>query len=185
MAKKQTRRQYVLALGAVGVAGLAGCSESDSADGTPTMATEPDPTDTVTNILQPTDTVGIVDGESVSTVEITVQRAPDNEDIDLSQTTVVWDDSTGSYNLTSESSSSGDGSFTVTSVEDDDESIAGDSTLNADGDRAMLTIDLTALGGALDAGASATVSLTTPSGGSTEIRLVVPENLSGQDTVGL
>jgi len=186
MEKNQTRRQYVLALGAVSAMGLAGCSERDpTSDGTRTIATESGPTDTVTNILQPASTVGIVDGERINTVEVTVQRAPDNGDIDLSQTSVEWNGPSGSYDLTSESVTGGDGSFAVTSVEDDDESIAERSTLNADGDQAMLTIDLTALGRALDAGVSATVGLTTPSGGSTEIRLVVPKKLSGQDTVGL
>ena len=185
MAKKQTRRQYVLALGAVGTAGLAGCAESDStAAETGTMATDSNPTDRTNNLI-PASTVGLVDGERVSTVETTVQRAAGDGDINLSQTSVEWDDPTGTYELTSESATGGDGSFTVTSAEDDDNSISESSTLNADGDRATLTIDLTTLGGALDAGASATMGLTTPSGGSTEIQLVVPETLSGQDTVNL
>ena len=185
MATKQTRRQYLLAMCAVGTAGLAGCSGDEPAEGTGTMATDSAPTGTVTNNLHPTRTVGIVDGERVSSVEVTVRRADGDGDINLGQTSVEWDDPTGTYELTSESATGGDGSFTVTSVEDDDGSISESSALNADGDRATLTIDLTALGGALDAGASVTMGLTTPSGGSTEIQLVVPKSLSGQDTVNL
>lgn len=194
MTCKQTRRRYLLAVGAVGTAALAGCSESDSAsdetatDGTATdgTATETTGADSdVTNRLAVINTVGSVDGDSISSVEVTVGRGPESGETDLSQTTISWVGSSGSYTLTSESSGTGDANFSVAAVQDEDGSIEDDGVLNDDADRAMVTIDLDAFGATLEEGSTATAQLTTPSGGSTELRIVVPETLSGQDAVSL
>lgn len=138
----------------------------------------------VTNRLEVVSTVGNVDGDSISSVELTVGRAPGSGDVDLRRTTMRWIDSTGTYDLTSESEASSDEAFSVTAIQDDDSSISTNGTLNADSDRAMLTVDLSSLGGGFDEGDTATVQFETAAGGTTEVRLVIPETVTG-DAVAL
>lgn len=148
-------------------------------------STDSEDTSQETNQLNVVGTVGTVDGDTISSVEMTVGRAPGAGDIDLSQTTIAWVATSGSYDLTIESSTSDEESFSVTTVLDEDGSIEDDTTLNDDSDRANIVIDLAAFGASLEEGSTATAQLTTASGGTTEVRLVVPETLSGSEAVSL
>jgi len=159
-------------------------------------AIEPDSTeegtDEVTNRLQEVSSVGTdITDSTIGRVEIVVKKAPGAGDIDLSTTTVQFVHASGSTDLTF-GAVGGNGSateFGVQSIQDEGErSLVGDSpTLDDPADRAAVVLD-TSVGavtdGSLGEGDTATVRLTTASGGATEIRLVVPETISG-DAVAL
>jgi len=142
--------------------------------------------DQVTNRLDVVNTVGTVTGSgTIDTVEITVKRAPGAGNIDLGQTIAQWVDSGGSYDFTY----TGTPGFTVNTVQenDNDNSITESQVLNDPADRATLVFTLG--GGSepseLAEGGGATLRLNTQSGGTTEIRLVVPETLSSDSAVSL
>ncbi|WP_135305680.1 archaellin/type IV pilin N-terminal domain-containing protein [Haloarcula amylovorans] len=146
--------------------------------------------DQVTNRLEVVNTVGTsIDSSTkeVGTVEITVKKAPGAANIDIGSTIAQWVDSSGSYDLTQAASTS-DSAFSVSTVQDDDSSITDSQVLNDPSDRATLTFDASALdtgGNGLGEGATATIQLNTQSGGTTTVRLVVPETLSGNSAVTL
>ena len=161
-------------------------------------ANEPDSTgdstdDQMTNRLQEVSSIGRdVSGETVGRVDIIVKKAPGANDVDLSATTMQFVHSSGSTDLTFGTTGGGGSAteFGVESIQDEGEtSIVGDSpTLDDPADRARVVLDTGAIvssSGGLSAGGTATVRLTTQSGGTTEVRLVVPESLSGQDVVSL
>jgi flagellin FlaB len=158
----------------------------------------------VSNRLDPVTKSGRdLGGETVGVAEVVVKRAPGAGDIDLRNVTVQWVGPSGTYSLVHPGveSSGADGRFGVSAVADDDGSLP---VLNAPDDRATLVFDLgtdqvdvddarsgetgpgaTFFGEQLPAGAEVSVQVTTQSGGTTEIRLAVPETLSGGDAVQL
>jgi flagellin FlaB len=151
----------------------------------------------VTNRLQVTSAVGtdIANGR-IGTVEIVVMKAPGSADISLHDAVVQWVDSEGAATLVSaDATGGGQGTFAVSAVQDVDRSIADQGVLNDPDDRAQLRIDIgerntvpeseTDSIGALAEGESAAVVLTTGSGGETQLRLTVPESLSGANAVEL
>ncbi|MBX0287114.1 flagellin [Halomicroarcula sp. F28] len=144
--------------------------------------------DQVTNRLQEVSSVGAVTNGNISTVNITVKKAPGANNIDLSTTTLQFVHSSGSTDMTYETSTSAT-NFTVSAIQDEGgESIVdGSPVLNDPADRARITLNTTAIvgDGGLGEGDTATIQLNTQSGGTTEIRLVVPETLSGADAVTL
>ncbi|KOX93496.1 archaellin/type IV pilin N-terminal domain-containing protein [Haloarcula rubripromontorii] len=146
--------------------------------------------DQVTNRLEVVTTVGTVDGGAVDTVEVTVKRAPGAANIDLGSTIAQWVSSDGSYDLT-QGASADSSTFSVSDVQDDDNSISSSNVLNDPADRAKLTFSANDIigdgtaGTGLSEGATATVRLNTQSGGTSTVRLVVPETLSGNSAVTL
>ena len=165
--------------------------------------------DQVTNRLQVVSAVGEDITSSSSTVgriKITVKQSPGANNIDLSTTTLQFVHSSGStdlvfggydgdlsdgvtYGATDASSGEGDG-FVVTDVQDEDNSIDGNDNvvLNDPADRAQILISTGASGvtsGDFGEGDTATIQVNTQSGGTTELRLVVPETLSGSSAVNL
>jgi flagellin FlaB len=78
--------------------------------------------------------------------------------------------------------------FGVTDVQDEDSSISNTNVLNDRADRAQILVN-TSDTGVTDSGFSegdtATIQINTQSGGTTELRLVVPESLSGSSAVNL
>ena len=158
--------------------------------------------DQVTNRLQVTSAtgqIGTVSGEDrVGVVNISVSRAPGAGNIDLSETTIQWVDSSGSYSLVHQSQSGGvtDGTFGTTIIQDGDGSRP---VLNDRADRLKITLDIGAapfdvsvggtnignFGNSLAEGDLATIRITTPTGGTTEIQLTVPQTLSGSSSVSL
>jgi len=143
--------------------------------------------DQVTNRLEVVNTVGTVTSGEVTQVELTIKKAPGAANIDIGSTISQWVDSSGSYDITYTDVTTGDDDFTVDTVQDDDTSITDSQVLNDPADRAVITFDLSASGGpsALAEGSTATVRLNTQSGGTTTVRLVVPETLSGNSAVTL
>ncbi|WP_424000832.1 archaellin/type IV pilin N-terminal domain-containing protein [Haloarcula salina] len=153
--------------------------------------------DQVTNRLQVVSSVGedIQSASStINTVKVTVKKAPGAGNIDLGSTIAQWVDSTGSYDLTSSGYAADpdpDGtSFGVSDVQDDDSSISSSQVLNDPSDRASIIFSAelvrgTGNGDGLGEGETATIRLNTQSGGTSTVRLVVPETLSGNSAVTL
>ncbi|MBV0903776.1 archaellin/type IV pilin N-terminal domain-containing protein [Haloarcula salina] len=148
--------------------------------------------DQVTNRLQLVNAVGEdINDNGVQTVNLTVKRAPGAANIDIGSTIAQWVDSSGSYDLTVDDNNpktSDNDNFGVTEVQDDDGSISDSQVLNDPADRARLEFSAEAIRGGsnpLPEGATGTVRLNTQSGGTTTVRLVVPETLSGNSAVSL
>ena len=155
--------------------------------------------DQVTNRLQVVSAVGEqVDSStgSVGQIRITVKQSPGANNIDLSTTTLQFVHSTGSTDLTFGKYASGgsvtvsSGKFAVTDVQDEDDSIddTDNVVLNDPADRAQILIDTDSgavTDGNFNEGDTATIQINTQSGGTTELRLVVTETLSGSSAVNL
>ncbi|MBO4246322.1 flagellin [Halomicrobium sp. IBSBa] len=164
----------------------------------------------VTNRLQVVDIAGtdiVKDGEGfeVTTVDVTVKRAPGSGNVDLSTTTAQWVSSGGSYNVLSYTAaegsggSSGDAGFITSTLQDDDGSISNSNALNDQADRAIIRFQTDSVpsseeeddlngklvSGDLTEGSSAEIRLTTQAGGETTATVVVPESLSGKSAVSL
>ncbi|MFC7027035.1 archaellin/type IV pilin N-terminal domain-containing protein [Halomicroarcula sp. GCM10025324] len=146
--------------------------------------------DQVTNRLEVVSAVGTgITGDTVDTVEITVKKAPGAGNIDLSATILQYVDSSGSEDLTEgDHSSNGGSEFSVQTVQDtNDNSISSSQVLNDPSDRARIVISTAEVRGGtgLGEGGTATIRMNTQSGGTTTVRLVVPETLSGNSAVTL
>jgi len=152
----------------------------------------------VTNRLVEVSTVGTVgdaSGEAaVTEIEITTRLAPGSNDVDLDGATMQWVTTGSSNNLVSsniyESGDNADGVFSYETLRDDDSSISNDNTLNDPVDRAIITIGINGDGtnditSPLEPGESATLTVSTQSGGETTLTLVVPDSLSGKSSVSL
>jgi flagellin FlaB len=156
--------------------------------------------DSTTNRLQVVSVTGesFTGDNAVGVVNITVKAGPGSGNIDLGETTVQWVGPSGAYYQLAASSSSSppDGSFPVSAVQDDDDSITNSQVLNDNEDRATLTLDLgtsdsvgdgsyTPFGEALEEGETATVRIETGSGSLTIREIVVPPTISGTSAVQL
>jgi len=162
--------------------------------------------DQVTNRLEVVNAVGIqINGaeNTVGLVELTVRKAPGAGNIDLGATTLQMVHSSGSYDLTygentGATNAPNGTNFNVSTVQDDDTSISGSQVLNDPSDRATVYVDVddiiagtpydrvnTGNDAGLNEGSTATIRINTQSGGTTELRLVVPETLSSDSAVAL
>ncbi|QCC50612.1 archaellin/type IV pilin N-terminal domain-containing protein [Halapricum salinum] len=140
-------------------------------------------------------TVGDVSGDAaVTEIEITTRLAPGSNDVDLDGATMQWVTAGSSNNLVSsniyESGDNADGVFSYETLRDDDTSISGDNTLNDPVDRAIITVSINDqntedINSPLEPGESATLTISTQSGGETTLTLVVPDSLSGKSSVSL
>ncbi|WP_026190116.1 archaellin/type IV pilin N-terminal domain-containing protein [Halomicrobium katesii] len=156
----------------------------------------------VTNRLQVVNAVGSDIETSgtpeVTTVEVTVKKAPGADNVDLDTTTAQWVSDDGTFNVVSdavqgEDGTSGDATFLTSTFQDDDDSIGTSSVLNDPADRAVMTFrtssstqsDVDKVSATLDEGSTATIKLNTQAGGETTATLVVPESLSGKSAVSL
>jgi len=150
----------------------------------------------VTNRLIEVNSVGEISTQNpaeVGIVNITVSKSPGADDIDLDNVTVQWVDNSGTYDIVSANAdANSDGTFDVTEFKDADDSAP---VLNSPDDRLTMTFDLgdtqndyanaNEFGSRLERGDTATLSATTLSGATSEIRLSVPQSLSGTSAVSL
>ena len=149
--------------------------------------------DQVTNRLQEVSSVGTIGNGAVDRVNITVKKAPGANNIDLSTTTLQFVHSSGSTDMTYDETGTSSNTFNVSTIQDEGgESInRGSPVLNDPADRARIELDTSAIvgdgssGTGLSEGDTATIQINTQSGGTTEVRLVVPETLSGSSAVTL
>ncbi|MBO4247234.1 flagellin [Halomicrobium sp. IBSBa] len=162
----------------------------------------------VTNRLQVVNAVGndITSdeaGSEVTTVELTVKKAPGADNVDLTTTTAQWVSSDGTFDIVSYTATtegggtSGDAAFVTSTFQDDDNSISNSNVLNDPADRATMKFqtdsnpspdsDLSGnlVGASLYEGSTASIKLNTQAGGETTATLVVPESLSGKSAVSL
>jgi len=149
--------------------------------------------DQVTNRLQEVSAVGQIQNGAVDRVNITVKKAPGANNIDLSTTTLQFVHSSGSTDMTYDQNGPDADTFNVTTIQDEggESIVAGSPVLNDPADRARIELDTSAIvgdgnaGDGLSEGDTATIQINTQSGGTTEVRLVVPETLSGSSAVTL
>ena len=144
----------------------------------------------VTNRLVEVSTVGQVENGEVNGANITMRLAPGSNDVDLNGVTMQWVTTGSSSNIVAKGNGgpASDGTFTFETLRDDDTSISSDDTLNDPVDRAIINIDLSSANGidsTLSGGDSATLTISTQSGGETTLTLVVPDSLSGKSSVSL
>ncbi|MUV89123.1 hypothetical protein GJ629_03745 [Halapricum sp. CBA1109] len=199
------RRRTLLRHGTAGLAtatvfGLSGCAgnTADDNDDENDEDEDEEPTGTEsreTNVLDVIAGTGTVQDDRVVQVALTVKRAPDAGTIDLTETTVSWSDYTLVHDGV-EAEDDPDGRFRVDPVSDSDGSAP---VLNDDTDRFTLVFDLGdatteasewessaySFGSPLEEGEVVAPDLTTGSGGTTTVRLVVPETLAGAESVNL
>jgi len=130
----------------------------------------------VTNRLQTSIVTGnVTSTPSIDEVNITVNRAPGASSIDLDNVTLSWTGPDGAYTMTSDE-------FDVGTIK----GVGSNNVLDDAEDRAIISIDLGGTGPAeLNEGESATVHLTTASGGTTTVYISVPQSLSGESAVEL
>jgi len=141
-------------------------------------------------------------GNRVGVVRLAVKLAPGSGPVDLSDATVQWVGSSGTYTLVARSASAegADAHFGVRPFRDTDGSVP---VLNADDDRFELVFDLgtdhvdadnpdagtvpaaSSFGDQLPEGGSVSLQITTRSGTDTTARLTVPEVLPDGDAVQL
>jgi len=147
----------------------------------------------VTNRLVEVNTVGHVntvndsiENGTIDWVNMTTRLAPGSSDVNLNDTTMQWVSPDGSSQLVANNTQDGYPTFEWNTVQDNDESIINDDTLNDPVDRAEITINLnqTELN-TLGPGTSAELQIDTRSGGQTTVTLVVPDSLSNKNTVQL
>ncbi|WP_302081721.1 archaellin/type IV pilin N-terminal domain-containing protein [Salinibaculum rarum] len=133
---------------------------------------------------------GVVSGSQVTSINMSLKRVSGSGDIDLNDTTIQYVSSSGVETLTNQS---GGAEFTTSPIRDDDGSLTtgsgSDPVLNADTDQVSVRIDLNQ-GSApnlepLEAGESATMTIVTSAGGETEVRVSVPDTLTGTSAVVL
>jgi flagellin FlaB len=164
----------------------------------------------VTNRLQVVNAVGsdiTTDeaGSEVTTVELTVKKAPGADNVDLTTTTAQMVSSDGTFDIVSYTATTegggttGDAAFVTNTFQDDDNSISNSNVLNDPADRANMKLqtdsvpasaedsDLSGnlVGASLSEGSTASIKLNTQAGGETTATLVVPESLSGKSAVSL
>ncbi|MFB6218527.1 MAG: flagellin, partial [Halobacteriaceae archaeon] len=138
----------------------------------------------VTNRLDTVTVTGTVRANQVQEINLTVKKAPGAEDINLDNVTIQWNGPDGVTTLTSENVNDADGDFNVTTIKDADGSAP---VLNDPDDRIDVGINASFIAetSALEEGETVTLTIVTQSGGSSEVRIQVPESLSGEEAVEL
>ncbi|MFB6218548.1 MAG: archaellin/type IV pilin N-terminal domain-containing protein [Halobacteriaceae archaeon] len=147
----------------------------------------------VTNRLQVVSSTGAVTGsDTIDTINMTVKKAPGAEDINLENVTiqVIGPDGTTTLVAGSNARSGVDGTttavFNTSSIKDADSSAP---VLNDPDDRLEVGIELQQPGASalaeLEEGETVTLTITTASGGTSEVRLQAPESLSDESAVEL
>ncbi|MDS0220131.1 flagellin [Haloarcula sp. S1AR25-5A] len=159
------------------------------------QATGEQSSDSTTNRVQVVGVTGdyFTDNSEVGVVNVTVKRAPGAGNVDLDKTTIQWIGPSGSYYQLASGGAEGDpdGRFVVSTVQDNDDS---QPVLNDVEDRFKISLDLGStkdlnrgdpFGEPLPEGETATLRITSPSGGMTTEEVVVPKTLSGESAVTL
>ena len=141
----------------------------------------------VSDRLQEVTTTGEVSGTDVVNVNMTVSTAPGAGEIDLTNTTVTWIGPSGTYRLTHDTVTAGDGDFSVIPFKDADNS---DPVINDPDDRMTMRFTMgnnsfSGSGNEIGEGESVTIEITTMSGATTSVRISVPQSLSGKTSVSL
>ncbi|QPV62195.1 hypothetical protein I7X12_15825 [Halosimplex litoreum] len=115
----------------------------------------------------------------VGNIEVIVTQSPGADDIDMSQTTISFIAPDGSHDLTYSDSESPeeDTEFILEAVQDEDDTLP----VLSSGDRFTINVNP----GTLSAGATAELSITTPSGATKTVLLRVPDSLANKEAVSI
>ena len=174
---------FVFELGGVDLRADTG---TDSPESTPTAG----PADPGVVVLGATGETGGFGDDTVGVVRVVVTKNGTGPAVDATSLTANWVGPGGSYALSAAGEGAGgDGQFAVDITGPSD----SETMLNQSGDRATLTFDLGSddvdgiaeFGQRLESGDSVTLELTSDSGETERVRLVVPGDLGGADTVRL
>lgn len=142
-------------------------------------------TQQVSDRLQVVGTTGNVTGSGqVDWVNMTVKQAPGADDINLQNVTAQWVGPQGETTLVHSDTGSGD-VFHTSAIKDSDGSAP---TLNGPDDRFTIGIDAGAIShrsGDLEESDEVLITLNTMAGGTTEVRVKLPQSLSGESAVAL
>lgn len=152
----------------------------------------------VTDRLEPVAKTGVVDSASsdngLSQIDLTLQKAPGANDINVSAATVEFIGPDGTDRVPLDGT---DNSIAFSVFKDDDSSLSsGSYVLNDRSDRLVLHIGITdnapdagnklaTNGDSMIEGADAELRLNTQSGATTIIQITVPQSLSGENAVSL
>ena len=138
----------------------------------------------VSDRLQEVTTTGQVDTstETLTAVNMTVSTAPGADEIDLTNTTATWIGPNGTFRLTHDSTSAGDGDFNVTPFKDADGSAP---VINDPDDRMTMNFDVASFSTPVPAGSDVTIEVTTMAGATTSVTFRVPDALSDRTSVAL
>ncbi|MFB6096991.1 MAG: archaellin/type IV pilin N-terminal domain-containing protein [Haloferacaceae archaeon] len=143
--------------------------------------------DQVTNRLEVVDAHGILDNNSaadrLATLNLTVRPASGSEDINLEEVTVKYQSENGEVETLTYAASAGATNFGVRSIQDTDGSLdSSPVVVNADSDRAQITISPADVTGGdsdgLPPSTSVTIEATTESGATTTISFTTPDSYS-------
>jgi len=158
------------------------------------QATGQGASDATSNRLQVISATGTsLSDNGVGVVNLNVKRGPGASNVDLETTTIEWVGPTGSFYQLAESGAQGnpDGRFSIEPIQDSDDS---SPVLNDQEDRLKIQLDLgdpnvvtgdNTFGEELGEGESATIRITTASGSSTTVEVIVPPTISGTSAVQL
>nr|WP_244605564.1 hypothetical protein [Halorussus marinus] len=115
----------------------------------------------------------------VDSIEIIVTQSPGASDIDMGKTTINFIAPDGSHDLvyTDSETPAEDSEFSLTAIQDED----GTMPVLSSGDRFTIKVDP----GTLEAGSTAEMSITTPSGATKTVLLRVPDSLANQEAVSI
>jgi flagellin FlaA/flagellin FlaB len=116
-------------------------------------------------------------GNTVTQINLLVAGSAGSGDIDMSQTVISVTAPDGSFTLTYGQSTVEDEQFTITAVQDDDDTVP----VLTSGDRFEINIDL----GPLSGGDTVELRITTGSGATKVVQLRVPDSLANKEAVGL
>ncbi|MFB6134859.1 MAG: archaellin/type IV pilin N-terminal domain-containing protein [Halanaeroarchaeum sp.] len=132
-----------------------------------------------TTALSYVEATAAVTNNVVDTIEITVTQSPGASDIDLGETTINFIAPDGSHSLTYTSGGSPveDTNFALQRVQDNDDTLP----VLTSGDRFKILIDP----GTMQAGSTAQISITTPSGATKTMQIRIPDSLSNKQAVSL
>lgn len=148
------------------------------------QATGEQSTQQVSDRIQVVSITGNVTGSNeVDWVNMTVKQAPGAADISLENVTAQWIGPDGETTLVHENVAGASDTFVTSAIKDSDGSAP---TLNNPDDRFTIAIDASTLshrGGDLQESDDVLISLNTMAGGTTEVRIKLPESLSGESAV--
>jgi len=136
----------------------------------------------VSDRIQIQSATGNVESDEVDEVTITVTKSPGANDIDLKEVTyeIVTDGGVETDAIDDEPDPDPNPDLDVITAEND-----GDAVITDRGDRYQIVLDDGQIGGALEPGDNALVTLTTAAGASTITELRVPDSLVDRDAVSL
>jgi flagellin FlaA/flagellin FlaB len=119
----------------------------------------------------------LADGNKVTQVNLLIAASAGAGDIDMTQTVISVTAPDGSFTLTYGQQAVEDDQFTITAVQDEDDT----APVLTSGDRFELNIDL----GPLSGGDTVELRITTGSGATKVVQLRVPNSLASKEAVGL